>query len=169
MEKEKIKFIPKGMLKPIIILILHENPTHGYGLIKKIKERTGFWKPSPGTIYPILKSMVEKKLIKEVKTNDKTIKYTLTKKGEKLAKSAEQMKQQMQNNLTNFLSESLEIDKEKIREKVNHHFNDCELLQLIRVEMGLLILVKKDKKKIKEVKKVLENTNQKIAEILNKQ
>ncbi|HNV01578.1 MAG TPA: PadR family transcriptional regulator [archaeon] len=168
MEEEKVKFIPKGMLKPIIILTLHEEPTHGYGLIKKIKERTGFWKPSPGTIYPILKSMVEKKLIKEIKTNDKTIKYALTKKGEQLAKNAKQIKEKMQNNLTNFLSESLEVDKEIIREKVNYHFNDCELLQLIRVEMGLLILIKKDKKKIKEVKKVLESTNKKIAEIIAK-
>lgn len=168
MEEEKVKFIPKGMLKPLIILILHKEPIHGYGLIKKIKERTGFWEPSPGTIYPILKSMVDKKLIKEVKTNDKKINYTLTKKGEKLAKSAEQLKGKMQNNLTNFLSKSLEVNRKIIKEKVNYHFKDCELLQLIRVEMGLLILIKKDKEKMKEVKKLLENTNKKIAKIIEK-
>ncbi len=167
MEDEKVRFIPKGMLKPTIILILSEKPTHGYEIIKKIKEKTGFWKPSPGTIYPILKSMVEKKLIKEIKTNDTKIKYKLTLKGKKIAKNAKQIKENMRQNLTSFLSESLELDKNEIREKINYHFNDNELLQIMKIQIGLIFMIKKNEEKIKEVKKILKNTNKKIIKIMN--
>jgi DNA-binding PadR family transcriptional regulator len=32
----------------------------GMGLIKEIENKTGFWKPSPGSIYPLMEDLLEK-------------------------------------------------------------------------------------------------------------
>ena len=38
-----------------MLLLLNEQPMHGYQLMSAITERTsGAWRPSPGTIYPTI-------------------------------------------------------------------------------------------------------------------
>ena len=54
---------------------------------QEIKKRKGS-KPSPGTIYPVLKSLSESRLIKEIEDGGKTKKYTLTTKGKRELKIA---------------------------------------------------------------------------------
>ncbi len=78
------KFIPAGFLEPFILSILKEEPMHGYRLMKKIREKTGFWKPSPGTLYPALHSLLKKGIIKEIREGRRK-KYKLTRKGLKIA------------------------------------------------------------------------------------
>jgi DNA-binding PadR family transcriptional regulator len=46
-----------GHLKILVLTILNERPMSGYALMKEIERRTGFWRPSPGSIYPLLKSL----------------------------------------------------------------------------------------------------------------
>jgi DNA-binding PadR family transcriptional regulator len=44
-----------GDLQLLILLLLRENPRHGYELIKELEQRTsGYYSPSPGVIYPAL-------------------------------------------------------------------------------------------------------------------
>jgi DNA-binding PadR family transcriptional regulator len=44
-----------GDLQLLILLLLQENPRHGYELIKELEQRTsGYYSPSPGVIYPAL-------------------------------------------------------------------------------------------------------------------
>ena len=52
----------------------------GYALMKKIQERTGFWRPSPGSIYPLLGALEEEGLIEHRIEDDKKF-YSLTNKG----------------------------------------------------------------------------------------
>jgi len=41
-----------------VLLLLGEQPMHGYELIQRIAERSnGVWKPSPGSIYPALSQL----------------------------------------------------------------------------------------------------------------
>ncbi|MCD6563141.1 MAG: PadR family transcriptional regulator [Thermoproteales archaeon] len=73
-------------IKLIILVMLSKKPMSGIDIIKEIEKLSfGFWKPSPGTIYPLLKSLLEEGLIKRIGENNKKI-YTLTEKGKKLAK-----------------------------------------------------------------------------------
>ena len=53
-----------------------------YQCLKELEKRKGC-KPSPGTIYPVLKDLNKKGLIVEVDDNGKTKKYKLTDKGKK--------------------------------------------------------------------------------------
>jgi DNA-binding PadR family transcriptional regulator len=54
----------KGDIRSVILSLLAEEPSNGYGLIKAIAERTGgAWRPSPGSVYPTLQQLVDEDLI----------------------------------------------------------------------------------------------------------
>ena len=59
----KFKGFGKGYLRWIILALLAEKPRTGYDLQQAIDEHLGGWKPSPGTIYPILHHLSEHKLV----------------------------------------------------------------------------------------------------------
>ena len=47
--------IPKGALRAIVLAMLAESPSHGYGLCQLLVERTrGAFELSEGTLYPLL-------------------------------------------------------------------------------------------------------------------
>ncbi len=76
----------RGMLSFLILFLLSKKPMHGQEIASELEKRKGC-KPSPGTIYPALKSLKEDGLIKETKEG-KTITYRLTKEGEEGFKEA---------------------------------------------------------------------------------
>ena len=59
----------------------------GEDIRKEMEKRKGS-KPSPGTIYPVLKVLNENKFIEEVPNGGKTKKYKLTKKGKRELETA---------------------------------------------------------------------------------
>lgn len=73
----------KGQLKIIVLKLLYNGDLNGYGLINEIKEKTGFWKPSPGSIYPLMKDLHEKGLVIVKKYKNQKI-YSITAKGKEL-------------------------------------------------------------------------------------
>ena len=78
----------RGMLSFYILWLLSKRPMHGGELAKEIGKRRGTV-PKAGTIYPALKHLKEEGLIEEEKgVEDKTIKYHLTKDGERVFRDA---------------------------------------------------------------------------------
>lgn len=77
----------KGFLSFIVLRLISKKNMSGEGIRNEIEKRKGK-KPSPGTIYPVLKSLKENGLIEEVKDSGKEKKYTITKKGKKEVSSA---------------------------------------------------------------------------------
>lgn len=71
----------KNKLRGLVLRCLNKQPRSGYGLINQIHEKTG-WKPSYGSIYPLLYNLHEEKLV-IFKEEGKTKVYSLTKKGKK--------------------------------------------------------------------------------------
>lgn len=54
----------RGDVRSAILLLLDEQPRHGYELIQEITERTaGAWTPSPGSIYPTLQALEDEGLV----------------------------------------------------------------------------------------------------------
>jgi DNA-binding PadR family transcriptional regulator len=50
----------KGDLKYVILDLLKDKPRHGYDIIRELEELSyGFYKPSPGVIYPTLQMLEE--------------------------------------------------------------------------------------------------------------
>jgi len=74
------------MLGFLILFLLSKKPMHGQELAEDIAQRKGD-KPSPGTIYPALKSLREAGFISEEKEG-KIIVYTLTERGKQALRIA---------------------------------------------------------------------------------
>ncbi len=72
----------RGMLSFLILFLLSKKQMHGQELTEELGKRKGD-KPSPGTIYPALRTLKESRLIKEIKSN-KTITYKLTPEGRRV-------------------------------------------------------------------------------------
>ncbi|MBU7042454.1 MAG: helix-turn-helix transcriptional regulator [Theionarchaea archaeon] len=74
-----------SLLDNMILMMLAKKEMYGYELMKSLKEFTlGFYEPKSGTLYPALKRLEEKGLIKsEMKLVDENHYkyYTLTEKG----------------------------------------------------------------------------------------
>lgn len=54
----------RGDVRAAILLLLSEQPRHGYELIQQIRERSDdVWRPSPGSIYPALAQLEDEGLV----------------------------------------------------------------------------------------------------------
>jgi DNA-binding PadR family transcriptional regulator len=55
---------PRGDVRTAVLLLLAEEPMHGYQLMQAIAERTGgTWAPSPGAIYPTINQLEDEGLV----------------------------------------------------------------------------------------------------------
>jgi DNA-binding PadR family transcriptional regulator len=77
--------VPRGMLRYLSFQFLREKPMSGSEIVDRIEEYTD-WRPSPGSIYPLLSHMQEAGLIRPHDHEDPTLKrFELTEKGLKNA------------------------------------------------------------------------------------
>lgn len=77
----------RGMLGFLILFLLSKKPMHGQELAEEIARRKGE-KPSPGTIYPALKSLRTMGFIVADERDGKTIVYTLSDSGKSALQNA---------------------------------------------------------------------------------
>ena len=53
-----LKEAQKGYIRIGVLILLSKKASHGYEIMKEIKDRTGgFYKPTPGGVYPILRDL----------------------------------------------------------------------------------------------------------------
>lgn len=79
----------KGDLKYIILDLIKDKPRHGYDIIQELEEQSyGFYKPSPGVIYPTLQMLEEMGYASSAEREGKKV-YSITEEGLKfLAKQS---------------------------------------------------------------------------------
>jgi DNA-binding PadR family transcriptional regulator len=54
----------RGEIRAAILLLLTEQPMHGYQIITELAERTeGHWRPSPGAVYPAIAQLQDEGLV----------------------------------------------------------------------------------------------------------
>ncbi|MBN6033365.1 PadR family transcriptional regulator [Amycolatopsis sp. 195334CR] len=71
----------RGDVRAAILLLLAEQPRHGYEIITEIGERSdGLWKPSPGSIYPTLQLLADEGLVSASEEGGKRL-FQLTDEG----------------------------------------------------------------------------------------
>ena len=71
-----------GYLRLIVMKTLANRKLSGYDLTKQIEKDTGTWKPSFGSIYPLLERLLKEKLV-EVEIQGRKKLYYLTNDGKK--------------------------------------------------------------------------------------
>ncbi|MFX1475442.1 MAG: PadR family transcriptional regulator [Promethearchaeota archaeon] len=142
-EDTKFKGFGKGYLRWIILALLAEKPRSGYDLQQAIDEHLGGWKPSPGTIYPILHHLSEHKLITghpDEKEGRQRIIYELNEEGRSKLDQAAAHHIMFMSALRRILGKhgaplmpprpALDVDHilPKMRERVKHLYDEVELL-----------------------------------------
>jgi DNA-binding PadR family transcriptional regulator len=77
----------RGDVRAAILALLAEKPRHGYEIIGEIGERSGgFWKPSPGSVYPTLQLLADEGLVTMQEDGGKRL-FELTDTGRAAAES----------------------------------------------------------------------------------
>jgi DNA-binding PadR family transcriptional regulator len=56
--------VPRGDVRTAVLMLLNDEPMHGYQLMQAIADRTGGrWQPSPGAIYPTISQLEDEGLL----------------------------------------------------------------------------------------------------------
>ena len=163
--------VPKGFLRYQVLELLNKNPLSGSEIINEIEKRTnGCWKPSPGSVYPLLAWLQDNHYIKEVPKEESGVKrYILTEKGKKLLEEQRKLINQFHMNKKFFVlpfitSLWLRIPPEKtteIRESIRRIFRAL-------ISLGLTLEEQFSEEIIKEISKILDETAHRIEEIEKK-
>jgi DNA-binding PadR family transcriptional regulator len=76
--------VPRGILRLYILSMLSKTRQTGYSIMRTIEDKTeGAWRPGPGTVYPLLRSLVKEGLLEKADSAGAgaIVKYSVTKKG----------------------------------------------------------------------------------------
>ena len=77
--------VPKGFLRYHVLEALNQKAMSGSELMEEIHKHTGGnWKPSPGSIYPLLAWLQDNAYVKELPTENGFKRYELTQSGKDL-------------------------------------------------------------------------------------
>ena len=166
----------KGGLKLIVLKILNEKDFTGYGLIKEIENKTGFWKPSPGSMYPLMNDLLKKGLVTCKKIKNQKI-YSITKKGKEVHKKIMSKKEKMIKELFEGIKflEALGEDKEDLKYIIDFlrgfesgDFPFKENYENLIEFRTAFFEVAQDKKISKEVNEILKEATKKILRLKKK-
>lgn len=73
--------IPKGEVRGLLLAALLDGPGHGYELMRRLEDRAGGrWRPSPGSVYPLLQLLEDEGLARGADSEGRKI-YELTEAG----------------------------------------------------------------------------------------
>ena len=70
----------RGEIRTAILAILLDGPGHGYDLIQRLEEKSGGWRPSPGSVYPTLQLLEDEDLVRAAERDGKKV-FELTDTG----------------------------------------------------------------------------------------
>lgn len=74
--------VARGDVREALLALLAESPMHGYQMIGEIAERSGgAWRPSPGSVYPVLQLLADEGLVRAVEADGKRV-FHLTEAGQ---------------------------------------------------------------------------------------
>ncbi len=91
MWSQNIRGIRVGPIQFMILLQLKRGPMYGYEIVKTLRNQfEGVWEPKTGTVYPALRTLESRKLVKTELRDDKEY-YSLTIEGEEILKDVDEI------------------------------------------------------------------------------
>ena len=96
--------VPKGFLRYKLLKMLSDKPMSGSEIMSEIEKQTnGYWKPSPGSIYPLLSWLQDQGHIKEATQQEPGIRrYELTEQGKKFLEDEGKTREELDRRLEHF-------------------------------------------------------------------
>ncbi|WP_131769446.1 MULTISPECIES: PadR family transcriptional regulator [Protofrankia] len=66
--------VRRGDVRTALLALLAEAPMHGYQMINELAERShGAWRPSPGSVYPVLQLLTDEELVRAEESDGKRV------------------------------------------------------------------------------------------------
>jgi DNA-binding PadR family transcriptional regulator len=162
--------VPKGFIRYRVLEALNEKPMSGSEIMSEIEKQTGgFWKPSPGSIYPLLAWLQDNGYIKELPMENGLKRYELTETGKALLVEQKKIRKQLREEVgflpaPFFDSLLMKISPEKkaeIRDSVRE-------LAIAFFELSSSLQEHFSEQAVDEAKQVLDEATKKFNEINSK-
>ena len=122
-----MKEAQKGYIRMGVLILLNKKPSHGYEIMKEINNRTkGFWQPTAGGVYPILRDLEKSAYINghwEMQKNRRLKVYKITQSGQTILKQAIVKQTEIFNNIGSLF-------REFSRDVLNIEATDASMPQL---------------------------------------
>lgn len=162
--------IPKGFLKYKTLQMLSEKPMSGSEIMQKLEEESwGRWRPSPGSIYPLISWLRDKKYIKEVQTEEMGMKrYVITEEGKDFLHELRKRKEETEGKMGFFTPVFLPPWAGNYRRLWTDLKEAGRNLIAAMHSVGRQMQGQYSKEMVSEVRKVLEEAAEKIEEIAEK-
>lgn len=162
--------VPKGFLRYHVLEALNEKSMSGSELMEKIQENTGGnWKPSPGSIYPLLAWLQDNSYVKELPTEYGLKRYELTQNGKDLLLEQTKIREKVRAD-TGFMTHPL-FDRFFMnipQEKTKQIRASMKRLFISSIKLAKSLRDNYSEKELDEALKVLDEASKKLQEIDNK-
>lgn len=96
--------VPKGFLRFHVLRMLGEKPMSGSEIMSEIEKQTeGRWRPSPGSIYPLLEWLQDQGYVRQADGQETGVKrYALTESGKGFLQEHEKKREEMRGRFKHF-------------------------------------------------------------------
>ena len=107
--------VPKGFLRYQLLKMLLEKPMSGSEIMNELESETnGYWKPSPGSIYPLLAWLQDQEYIKQTDQKEPGIRrYTLTDQGKTFLENETKSREEIDKRFEHFGPMWYNFDRER--------------------------------------------------------
>ncbi len=159
--------VPKGFIRYHVLEALNEKPMSGSELMEEIENHSGgFWKPSPGSIYPLLAWLQDNGYVKELPQENGLKRYELTQNGKALFEEQKKIRQKFREQggfmpgqfFDNFLTKIPHEEIVEIRDSMRQ-------LALAMFRLGNTLRDKYSQEALTEALKVVNETSKRLEEI----
>jgi DNA-binding PadR family transcriptional regulator len=159
---------PKGFLRYYVLELLSERPMSGSEIMDEVERITGgCWRPSPGSIYPLLAYLQDNGYIQEVPSGEAGVKrYTLTDKGKHLLEEQRRMREHIFAGRRLFAPPFLGFFWPRVPlEKVEETYESFRRLAKALFSLGLTLKERFSEEAVKAVSDILNEAAQKIEDL----
>jgi DNA-binding PadR family transcriptional regulator len=162
--------VPKGFLRYHVLEALNQKAMSGSELMEEIHKHTGgTWKPSPGSIYPLLAWLQDNSFVKELPTENGFKRYELTPSGKDFLEEQTKIREKFRTDagfMTNpffdrFFGNIPEEKSSQIRASMKQ-------LMVSSLKLGKTLRENYSEKDLDETLKILDEASKKIDEINTK-
>ena len=171
-----LKETQKGYIRIAVLILLSKKPYHGYEIMREIKERTmGFWRPTAGGIYPILRNLEDSRYIEgkwDLQKKRKRKIYRITQAGKQVLERSLAKESQIANSMsglfTEFMKDVLDVEKPFSMPRIPNLFSVFLEERKEKPEDTMNVLESKRKqieKMTKELQKELAAINKRIVQL----
>ena len=162
--------VPKGFIRYHVLEALSEKPMSGSELMEEIENQTGgFWKPSPGSIYPLLAWLQDNSYVKELPSENGLKRYELTESGKELLAEQERIRLKFREEMGFMPGQFFDSFLTKIpQEKLNEIRSSMKYFANTMFQLGISLRNKYSEVALNDALRVIDETSKSLEEIIEK-